>query len=77
MAEAFVRTIKRDYVRVSPRPNAESVMRQLPSWIAHYNEFHPHKARGYRSPREFIVAHERPRPCPVVRELQHHGAQQC
>jgi putative transposase len=22
MAEAFVRTIKRDYVRVSPRPNA-------------------------------------------------------
>src|SRR5215470_3404991 len=34
MAEAFVRTIKRDYVRVSSRPNAESVMRQLPSWIA-------------------------------------------
>jgi hypothetical protein len=28
MAEAFVRTIKRDYVRVCPRPNAESVMRQ-------------------------------------------------
>jgi putative transposase len=40
MAEAF-HTIKRDYVRVSPRPNAESVMRQLPSWIAHYNEVHP------------------------------------
>ena len=52
MAEAFVRTIKRDYVRVSPRPNAESVMRQLPSWITHYNEVHPHKALGYRSPRE-------------------------
>ena len=33
MAEAFVRTIKRDYVRVSPRPNAETVMHQLPSWI--------------------------------------------
>ena len=33
MAEAFVRTIKRDYARVSPRPNAEAVMRQLPSWI--------------------------------------------
>jgi hypothetical protein len=56
MAEAFVRTIKRDYVRVSTRPNAESVMRQLPSWIAHYNEVHPHKALGYRSPREFIVS---------------------
>jgi integrase-like protein/transposase IS116/IS110/IS902 family protein len=53
IAEAFVRTIKRDYVRVSPRPNAETVMRKLPSWISHYNEVHPHKALGYRSPREF------------------------
>ena len=35
-------------------------MRQLPSWIAHYNQFHPHKALGYRSPREFIAAHEDP-----------------
>jgi hypothetical protein len=24
-------------------------MRQLPAWIAHYNEVHPHKALGYRS----------------------------
>jgi transposase InsO family protein len=45
MAEAFVRTIKRDYVRVSPRPNAHTVMKHLPSWITHYNEVHPHKAR--------------------------------
>ncbi len=60
MAEAFVRTIKRDYVRVSSRPDAESVIRQLPSWIAHYNEVHPHKALGYRSPREFIAAYGRP-----------------
>jgi putative transposase len=35
------------------------VLRQLPSWIAHYNEVHPHKALGYRSPREFIIAHEK------------------
>src|SRR6266851_5078848 len=60
MAEAFVRTIKRDYVRVSPRADAATVMRQLPAWIAHYNEVHPHKALGYRSPREFIAAHARP-----------------
>jgi putative transposase len=60
MAEAFVRTIKRDYVRVSPRPNAEAVMRQLPSWIAHYNEVHPHKALRYRSPHEFIAARGTP-----------------
>lgn len=56
MAEAFVRTIKRDYVRVSPCPDAQTVMRQLSSWITHYNEVHPHKALGYRSPREFIEA---------------------
>ena len=67
MAEAFVRTIERDHVRVSPRPNARSVMCQLPSWITHYNELHPHKALGYRSPREFIVAHEGPS---VVRGLR-------
>ena len=60
MAEAFVRTIKRDYVRISPRPNAEAVLRQLPAWIAHYNEVHPHKALGYPSPSEFIATYERP-----------------
>ena len=60
MAEAFVRTIKRDYVRVSPRPDAPTVMRQLSSWFDHYNEVHPHKALGYRSPREFIAARGNP-----------------
>ncbi|WP_374786289.1 integrase core domain-containing protein, partial [Paenochrobactrum gallinarii] len=24
-------------------------------WFEHYNELHPHKALGYRSPREFIA----------------------
>jgi putative transposase len=60
MAEALVRTIKRDHVRVGPCPNAETVMFQLPSWITHYNEVHPHKALGYRSPREFIAARGNP-----------------
>ncbi|WP_438823111.1 IS3 family transposase [Methylobacterium frigidaeris] len=55
MAEAFVRTLKRDYVRVSVLPDAESVLRQLPGWLAHYNDLHPHRALGYRSPREFIA----------------------
>jgi putative transposase len=55
MAEAFVRTLKRDYVRVSPRPDARTVIEQLPSWLAHYNEVHPHRALGYRSPREYIA----------------------
>ncbi|QJU56959.1 IS3 family transposase [Sphingomonas sp. AP4-R1] len=55
MAEAFVRTLKRDYVRVSPRPDAQTVIEQLPGWLAHYNEMHPHRALGYRSPREYIA----------------------
>nr|WP_234016451.1 IS3 family transposase [Magnetospirillum gryphiswaldense] len=60
MAEAFVRTMKRDYVRVSPRPDAPTVIRQLPEWIEHYNTVHPHKALGYRSPREFIAMRQTP-----------------
>ena len=60
MAEAFVRTIKRDYVRVNPCPDAETVMRHLSSWITHYNEVQPHKPLGYHSPRECIAAHESP-----------------
>ena len=55
MAEAFVRTLKRDYVRVNPRPDARTVIEQLPGWLAHYNEVHPHRALGYRSPREYIA----------------------
>ena len=55
MAEAFVRTMKRDYVRVSPRPDARTVIAQLHGWFEHYNAVHPHRALGYRSPREFIA----------------------
>ena len=53
MAEAFVKTLKRDYARVSHRPDAASVLGQLDSWFEHYNSVHPHKALGFRSPREF------------------------
>ena len=53
MAEAFVKTLKRDYAQVNPRPDAASVLRQLDGCFEHYNTIHPHKALGYRSPREF------------------------
>jgi putative transposase len=56
MAEAFVKTLKRDYARVSPCPDAASVLRQLDGWFEHYNTVHPHKALCYRSPREFRKA---------------------
>ena len=55
MAEAFVRTFKRDYVAFNPTPDAETVIQSLPIWFEHYNALHPHRALGYRSPREFIA----------------------
>lgn len=54
MAEAFVKTFKRDYVSVNSIPDAKTVIAQLPLWFEHYNTLHPHKALGYRSPREFL-----------------------
>jgi putative transposase len=60
MAEAFVRTFKRDYVRVANCPDAETVLRSLPVWFTHYNEIHPHRALRYRSPRQFIHANLTP-----------------
>lgn len=54
MAEAFVRTMKRDYVRVSEKPDARAVISQLPAWFQHYNTVHPHRALGYLAPREYI-----------------------
>ena len=56
MAEAFVRTFKRDYVAVNPKPDAATVIAALPGWFDHYNALHPHRALGYRSPREFIAS---------------------
>lgn len=54
LAEAFVKTFKRDYVRVNPLPDAETVLRLLDGWFEDYNNSHPHSRLGMRSPREFI-----------------------
>lgn len=37
MAEAFVKTFKRDYVSINPVPDAKTVIAQLPLWFEHYN----------------------------------------
>ena len=65
VAEAFVKTLKRDYARVQPRPDADTVLARIGGWIADYNEHHPHRGLGMRSPREFIRAQTQPAPCPV------------
>jgi transposase InsO family protein len=43
MAEAFVKTFKRDYVYVHDRLDAKTVMSQLDQWFEDYNGFHSHK----------------------------------
>jgi putative transposase len=53
MAEAFVNTIKRDYVEGADLSDGETVLRQLPAWIADYNRFAPHSSLGMLSPLEF------------------------
>jgi putative transposase len=60
MAEAFVRTFRRDYVRVADCPDAETVLRSPPAWFTHYDEVHPHRALRYGSPRQFIRANLTP-----------------
>jgi putative transposase len=52
MAEAFVATLRRDYLDGADRSSAGRVLEQLPAWIADYNENAPHSALGYRSPLE-------------------------
>ncbi len=52
ISEAFVHTLKRDYVRVSPLPDALNALTSLAGWIEDYNDNHPHSGLKMRSPRE-------------------------
>lgn len=65
MAEAFVRTFKRDHVRVNPTPDAATALAAIERRINDYNEVHPHSRLGFRSPREYIRAMAQPAACPV------------
>jgi transposase InsO family protein len=53
MAEAFVKTFKRDYVWSADLSDARRVMEQLPQWFEDYNEVAPHKGLKMLSPRQF------------------------
>lgn len=44
MDEAFVCTLKHDYDRISARSDARTVIDQLPIWLDHHNNLHPHRA---------------------------------
>ncbi|XSE93468.1 IS3 family transposase [Pseudomyxococcus flavus] len=60
MAEAFVKTFKRDYVYVNDLPSASHVLTRLPVWFDDYNRCHPHRGLKMMSPREFRSANSQP-----------------
>lgn len=53
MAEALVKTIKRDYASCSPLRDANTVISLLHAWLEDYNEYAPHKGLKWLTPREF------------------------
>ncbi len=54
MAEAFVKTFKRDYVSVNPTPDAETVMAQTAVLVRALQQSSPAQCFRYQAPREFI-----------------------
>ena len=56
MSEAFVVTLRRDYARITPLPDAATVLGLVAGWITDYNTVHPHSALRMRSPAEFREA---------------------
>jgi hypothetical protein len=62
VSEALVKILKRDYARIQPRPDALTVLEQLPAWIDDYNENHPHSGLRMRSlVNSFEANHNQPR----------------
>jgi transposase InsO family protein len=53
MAEAFVKTFKRDYVYINDLSSAEKVRGQIAVWFEDYNNHAPHKALKMMTPRQY------------------------
>lgn len=53
MSEAFVNTMRRDYIAGADLSTAAIVLAQIPAWIADYNAVAPHSALGYQSPLQY------------------------
>ena len=48
ISEAFVNTLKRDYVNVTPLPDAVTVLGLITEWFEDYNDNHPHSGLKMR-----------------------------
>lgn len=56
MSEAFVNTLRRDYLAGADLSTAARVLDQVPAWIADYNSVAPHSALGSQSPQQYRSA---------------------
>ena len=48
-----MKTLERDYARVTLLPDARAILSLLPAWIDDYNTSHPHAGLRMLSPREY------------------------
>ena len=53
MSEAFVATMKRDYIYTARCDSAQTVMKLFKNWIEDYNNVAPHSGLGMKSPVEY------------------------
>ena len=67
ISESFVKTFKRDYVRVNPLPDAITALRQIAGWFLDYNENHPHSAAQNALPKGVHASSITIALCPVKR----------
>ena len=49
-SEAFVKTLERDYVRITPVPDAQTARRRIAGRLEDYNENHRHSGLNMSSP---------------------------
>jgi putative transposase len=53
MSEAFVNTLRRDYLAGADLSTAALVLEHIPASLADYNAVAPHSALGYQSPWQY------------------------
>jgi putative transposase len=56
MSEAFVNTLRRDYIDGADLSSSAAVLEQVPAWFQDYNAVAPHSALGFKSPLAFRTA---------------------
>jgi hypothetical protein len=64
IAEAFVKTLKRDYARLAILADAKTVMRLLPAWFEDYNTIHT-LAYACSRPKSSSAGVPKPSPMPI------------